>query len=59
MAATPLCSAVFSAICSSAAAHLTYRSVSRDPQMVHNSGPPKYIIMYTGDPPHLEIITML
>lgn len=56
---TPLFSSRSSAICNSPAAHLNYRSLSGDLQMVHNSGLPKYIIMYTTDPFHLEIIILL
>lgn len=47
-----------SAICSSPAAHMNLQGSDWDVQMVHNSGPPKYI-MYTTDPLHLGIITVV
>lgn len=56
--ATPVDSATASAICSSPAVHLNYTSPSGSLQMVHNSGLPKHIIMYTADPPHLQIIAV-
>lgn len=56
---TPLFSSSTSAICSSPAAHLKLQGSDWDLQMVHNSGLPKYIIMYTTDPLHLGIITVV
>lgn len=55
---TPVYSSTASAICSSPAVRLNYTSPNGSLQMVHNSGLPKHIIMYTADPPHLQIIAV-